>query len=367
MPSEAFSHTGVRDPPPRPGIPDLPRGPLLEDSLMSTAPKKLPTELEESHPSGPGNIPLIAIVGPTASGKSSLAVRLAQRFRGEVLACDSTQVYHGFDIGTGKPNPEERAGVPHHLLDLVEPTFHFTAGEYRLHALTVLQDLRQRARLPILTVGTGLYLRALLEGLAGAPARSEELRVRLESRAETKNLQYLHRILERLDPDAAARIGVRDRPKLIRAIEVCLLTGRPLTELHQEGREKLEGYSPVKIGLNPTRAALYARIEQRVRTMLDRGWLDEVAALVRSGIPAEAKPFDFIGYAELRAHLEHTITFSAATKTIMQSTRHYAKRQMTWFRKEPLVHWLEGFGDDSGVIASAEAIVAENLGKIGAS
>jgi tRNA dimethylallyltransferase len=334
---------------------------------MSTAPKRLLSGLEESHPSGPRNIPLIAIVGPTASGKSALAVRLAQRFGGEVLACDSTQVYRGFDIGTAKPTPEERAGVPHHLLDLVEPSFHFTAGEYRLRALAVLQELRESARLPILTVGTGLYLRALLEGLADAPARSEELRTRLESRAETKNLQYLHRILERLDPESAARIGVRDRPKLIRAIEVCLLTGRPLTELHQAGREKLQGYSPIKIGLSPPRAALYARIEQRVRTMLNRGWLEEVAALVDSGIPSKAKPFDFIGYAELRAHLEGTITLSAATKTITQSTRRYAKRQLTWFRKEPLVHWLEGFGDDAEVMASAEAVVAENSGKAGAS
>jgi tRNA dimethylallyltransferase len=333
---------------------------------MGTAPQRLPEEPGELLPSGPGNTPLVAIVGPTASGKSTLAVRLAQRFGGEVLACDSTQVYRGFDIGTAKPTLEERAGIPHHLLDLVEPDFHFTAGEYRLRAIAVLQDLHQRSRLPILTVGTGLYLRALLEGLADAPARSQELRSRLESRAETKTLHYLHRILERLDPEAAARIGVRDRPKLIRALEVCLLTGHPLTELHQAGREKLEGYSPIKIGLSPPRAALYARIEQRVRAMLDRGWLDEVAALVRSGVPAQAKPFDFIGYAELRAHLDRTITLSAATKAIAQATRRYAKRQMTWFRKEPLVHWLEGFGDDASAIASAEAIVSENLGKVGA-
>jgi tRNA dimethylallyltransferase len=305
--------------------------------------------------------PLVAIVGPTASGKSTLGVRLARRFGGEVLACDSTQVYRGFDIGTAKPAPEEREGVPHHLLDLVDPGFAFTAGEYRVRAIAVMDDLCRRSRLPVLTVGTGLYLRALLEGLADAPARSEKLRVRLEGLADEHDLQYLHRVLQRLDPEAAARIGRRDRPKMIRAIEVCLLTGRPLTEVHQAGRARLEGYAPVKIGLHPPRPALYDRIERRVHAMLERGWLEEVAGLMRSGVAPDAKPFDFIGYSELRAHLEGTITLAAATKAISQATRHYAKRQLTWFRKEPLVHWLPGFGDDPAIASSAEQLVAAQL------
>ena len=307
--------------------------------------------------SGHDSLPLIAIVGPTASGKSSLAVALARKLGGDVLACDSTQVYRGFDIGTAKPTMEERDGVPHHLLDLVAPSFPFTAGEYRTRAAAVLQDLRQRSRLPILTVGTGLYLRALLEGLSDAPARSEQLRARLEAGADARSLQYLHRVLRRLDPEAALRIGSRDRPKMIRAIEVCLLTGRPLSEVHRSGRTPLEGYHPIKIGLQPPRAALYERIERRTRTMLDRGWLDEVSGLVRSGVPQDSKPFDFIGYSELQAHLEGTVTLSAATKAIAQSTRRYAKRQLTWFRKEPLVHWLPGFGDDPAVVAAAEKFV----------
>jgi tRNA dimethylallyltransferase len=325
---------------------------------MSTAPKLTPDQFEEPAGMGRDSLPLVAIVGPTASGKSSLAVALARKLNGDVLACDSTQVYRGFDIGTAKPTQEERGGVPHHLLDLVDPTFPFTAGEYRVRAVSVLADLRQRARLPILTVGTGLYLRALLEGLADAPARSEELRARLEAGANAHSLQYLHRVLRRLDPEAALRIGSRDRPKMIRAIEVCLLTGRPLSEVHRSGRTPLEGYYPIKIGLQPPRAGLYDRIEQRTRTMLDRGWLEEVAGLVRLGVPQNSKPFDFIGYSELHAHLEGTVTLAAATKAIAQSTRRYAKRQLTWFRKEPLVHWFPGFGDDPAILAAAEKLVA---------
>ena len=328
---------------------------------MSAAPKLSSDQSEEPVRIGRDSIPLIAIVGPTASGKSSLAVALARKIKGEVLACDSTQVYRGFDVGTSKPTSEERGGVPHHLLDLVDPDFTFTAGEYRARAIEVLGDLRKRARLPILTVGTGLYLRALLEGLADAPARSEELRARLEAGANTRSLQYLHRVLRRLDPEAALRIGSRDRPKLIRAIEVCLLTGRPITEVHRSGRTPLEGYHPIKIGLQPPRAALYDRIERRTRTMIERGWLDEVARLVGSGVREDSKPFDFIGYSELRAHLGGTVTLAAATKAITQATRRYAKRQVTWFRKEALVHWLPGFGDDPAIVAAAEKIAKGKL------
>lgn len=295
---------------------------------------------------------LVAVVGPTASGKSALGVWLAERLGGEVVACDSTQVYRHFDIGTAKPAPEERRGIPHHLMDLLEPHELFTAGEYRRRALAVLEDLCRRERLPIFTVGTGLYLRALLEGLADAPTRSESLRARLGARARRRGPEYLHRLLARLDPAAARRIARRDTPKLVRAIEVCLLTAKPITEVHRAGRQRLEGFAPVKIGLMPRRSELYQRIGKRVEAMLARGWLNEVKDLVARGVPATAKPFEFIGYRELRAHCARESSLLEAVQAIERATRHYAKRQITWFRKEPGVEWFEGFGDDPEISAA---------------
>ncbi len=290
--------------------------------------------------------PLVVLVGPTAAGKSALGVWLAQRLGGEVVCCDSTQVYRYFNIGTAKPTAEEQGGIPHHLMDLLEPHELFTAGEYRRRALAVLEDLRRRERLPIFTVGTGLHLRALLEGLADAPARSEELRARLGAHARRRGPEYVHRLLARLDPAAAKRIAPRDTPKLVRAIEVCLLAGKPITEIHRAGRQRLEGFAPLKVGLMPRRSELYQRIARRVEAMLARGWLDEVKDLLPRGIPPTAKPFEFIGYRELRAHCAGELSLPQAVKAIEQATRHYAKRQITWFRKEPGVRWFEGFGDD---------------------
>ena len=267
--------------------------------------------------------PLVVIVGPTASGKSALALWLAKRWGAEVLACDSTQVYRGFDIGTAKPTAAERGLVRHHLLDLVEPQALFTAGEYRKCAQAALEEIRRRSRIPIVVAGTGLYLRALLEGLADAPVRSEALRARLVARAERRGSAYLHRVLSRLDRSAAKRIAPRDMPKLVRAIEVSVLAGKPITEVHLFGRARLQGFAPIRVGLNPPRAALYERIGRRVQSMLDQGWVDEVRALLAAGVPR-----------------------TAMVAAIEQATRHYAKRQLTWFRKEPDVRWYSGFGDD---------------------
>jgi tRNA dimethylallyltransferase len=290
--------------------------------------------------------PLIAVVGPTASGKSALGVWLAGQFGGEVLACDSTQLYRGFDIGTAKPGLAERHGIPHHLIDALTPIEEATAGRYRQMALVVLQDLRLRGKLPILTVGTGLYLRALLEGLAEAPQRSIELRERLRASAEERAPHYLHRLLKRLDPEAAGKIAPPDEQKLIRAIEVCVLARRPVSEVHRAGRTPLEGWRALKIGLMPPREGLYARIHARTDAMLAQGWMEEVRGLLASPSPGNAKPFDFIGYRELREVLRGEKTLENARVAIQQSTRRYAKRQMTWFRKDPAIHWFTGFGDD---------------------
>lgn len=301
----------------------------------------------------PSMLPLVAILGPTASGKSSLAVSLAERLGGEVIACDSTQVYRGFDIGTAKPSAAERRGVAHHMIDLLAPSEVFTAGEYRKRALEVIADLRRRYRLPIFTVGTGLYFRALMEGLADAPTRSEQLRARLNAIGAKRGAAHLHKILRRLDPVAAERISANDRQKVVRALEVCLVAGRPLTELHRAGRQGLQGYAALKIGLNPPRQALYERIERRVGLMLESGWSQEVAALIAQGAPKTAKPFEFIGYRELSAHAESGQPLSDTIEAIAQATRRYAKRQLTWFRREPGVYWLAGFGDAPETLSAA--------------
>ena len=299
---------------------------------------------------------LIVILGPTASGKSALGIDLAERLGGEVLVCDSTQVYRHFDIGTGKVPAAEQRGIPHHLVDLVEPAEVFTAGEYRRRALAVLEDMRRRGKLPIITAGTGLYLRALLEGLADAPERSEGLRDRLRKRAAKHGPLHLHRVLARMDKEAAARIAPRDAQKIIRAIEIRKIAGKPVGEIHRGGRSALAGFEIRKIGLQPPRDALYARINARVEAMIAAGWADEVRDLIDSGVLADAKPFQFIGYSDLRACVagkSGSRTIAEAIPLIQQATRRFSKRQVTWFRKEPDVHWLPGFGDDPKILAAA--------------
>ncbi len=306
-------------------------------------------------------LPLVAIVGPTASGKSMLGTWLAERLGGEVVACDSTQLYKGFDIGTAKPSPAERREIPHHLMDVLTPEQDATAGGYRQMAISILNDLRERERVPVFTVGTGLYLRALLEGLADVPQRSEQLRARLRAGIESHSPGHLHRVLQRLDAEASRKIAQTDEQKLIRAVEVCLLAKRPLSEVHRSGRVPLAGWRPLKIGLMPPREALYERIHARTDAMLAHGWLDEVRALLGGGLPENAKPFDFIGYRELRAVLRGSMKMEQAGNAIQQATRRYAKRQMTWFRKEAGVHWCEGFGDDPQTQSQSLKWLTESL------
>jgi len=298
--------------------------------------------------------PLVVILGPTASGKSALGMFLADELGGEIAVCDSTQAYRHFDIGTAKPRAEELQRIPHHLLDLCEPTEEFTAGDYLRRSRQALEEISRRGNLPIVTAGTGLYLRALLEGLSPLPPRSPELRARLQESADERGDGYLHRLLQRVDPQSARDISPQDTPKLVRALEVFFVARRPRSELFGEGRARLEGYAVERIGLLPDRSALYARIEARVEKMLEAGWLEEARRL-RERWGDAAKPFSFIGYKQLAAHLRGEVSLGDAVKQIKQETRNFAKRQFTWFRKELGVNWLAGFGDDSALQAEALA------------
>lgn len=308
-----------------------------------------------------GTLPLlVALHGATASGKSSLAVELAERFSGEIVSCDSVAVYREMEIGTAKPSAEERARVPHHMLDVVSPDQPYTAGDYSRDARAALDAITGRHRLSIVAGGTGLYLRALLDGLFPGPQRSEELRERLRELERKRGGNYLARILRRLDPVSADRIHPNDVPKLIRAIEVTLAARQPMSVAWQAGRNPLQGYRILRLGLDPPRAALYTRIDQRAEEMFARGLVKETEQLLaRYG--AECRPLSSLGYKQAAMLLHGEISLEEAIAATQQGHRNYAKRQMTWFRREPDVHWLNGFGDDPGIAAQARDCVEEAL------
>lgn len=285
-------------------------------------------------------------MGPTASGKSDLALFLAEAFSGEIVNYDSVQIFRHLNIGTAKPGAEELSRIPHHMIDIREPTEIYTAGDYQRDARNVLCDIRERHKLPILVGGTGFYLRALTEGLFNGPKRSMYWRNRLEMLAEQKGRGYVHGLLKRLDPIAAARIGVRDKPKMIRALEVRLETGKALSEhLQERPRQPLTGFDVHSVGLNPDRGELYRRIDERVQHMLDAGLVEEVRGLLERGIPPSAKPFEAIGYRHVIADLNSCSPREETIRIIQRDTRRYAKRQMTWFRKQADVTWFDGPGD----------------------
>jgi tRNA dimethylallyltransferase len=299
---------------------------------------------------------LVVVLGPTASGKTALSLAIGRRFPSEIVNCDSVAMYREFEIGTAKPTAEERAEVPHHLLDCVDPTAYVTAGEYARQARQVIAEIKQRKRLPIVSGGTGLYLRALLEGLFPGPQRSEELRDRLRVRAQERGAEHLHRILRRLDAAAAARIHANDAPKMIRAIEVCLAARRPMSELFEQGREPLRGFRILRLGLNPERSALYRRIDERAAKMFGAGLIEETRRLIaRYG--DQARPLGSLGYRQAAQFLRGELDRESAVRAAQQAHRNYAKRQMTWFRREPDVHWLEGFGDDAAIQKSVLEII----------
>jgi tRNA dimethylallyltransferase len=304
---------------------------------------------------------LVVVLGPTASGKTALSLELAERFNGEIVNCDSVAMYREFDVGTAKPTFAERARVPHHLLDCVAPTSNMTAGEYARQARQVLAEIKAQGRLPIIVGGTGLYLRALLEGLFPGPQRSEELRDRLRERANIRGPNYLHRILTRLDHAAAEKIHANDAPKLIRAIEVCLASRQKMTTLWQQrGRDPLRGFRILRFGLDPDRQTLYSRINLRAQQMFDNGLVEETKRLIEK-YGDTGGPLSSLGYKQAVQFLEGKLTREQALHAAQQAHRNYAKRQMTWFRREPDAHWLRGFGDDVQIQKEAATKVASHL------
>jgi tRNA dimethylallyltransferase len=309
----------------------------------------------------PYHEPLVVVVlGPTASGKTALSLTIARRFRGEIVNCDSVAMYRDFEIGTAKPKAAERSEIPHHLLDCVDALAEVSAGEYARQARQVLAEIVQRANLPVVSGGTGLYLRALLEGLFAGPQRSEDLRGRLRNRAERRGVRYLHRILQRFDVSAANRIHANDVPKVIRAIEVCLASRQPMTELWRQGREPLGGFRILRLGLNPQRELLYARINQRAAKMFDQGLIAETQRLLeRYG--EQARPLASLGYKQAMQFLQGELDRESALAAAQQAHRNYAKRQMTWFRREADVQWLAGVGDDPAIQAEGIARVEQQI------
>lgn len=297
----------------------------------------------------------VLLLGPTGSGKTTLSLALGEKFSGEIVSCDSVAVYRGMDLGSAKPTPAERARLPHHLIDIANPDEPFTAGEYSRRARAAVREISQRGHLPIVTGGTGLYLRALTEGLFAGPARHEEIRDRLRSSSARHGAAWLHRLLSRLDPSSAARIHANDAPKLIRAIEVCLSARKPLSQVlatPETKNDPLTGFRLLRIGLNPPRAALYERLNARCAAMFSAGLVDETRTLLTHYGPVKA--LDSLGYRQALQLIRGEVDLSQAIALAQQGHRNYAKRQLTWFRREPQVHWIESFGDD--LAAQSQAI-----------
>jgi tRNA dimethylallyltransferase len=306
---------------------------------------------------------LVVILGPTASGKTALSLALAKEFDGEVVNCDSVAVYREFDIGTAKPSLAERAQAPHHLFDYVDPSQEMTAGEYARQARQILSEIKARHHLPIVVGGTGLYLRALLEGLFPGPQRWEELRERLRERAANRGAAHLHKILARIDSAAAQKIHANDAAKLIRAIEVCLASRQKMSELWQKGRDPLRGFRVVRLGLDPERGALYGQINSRAAKMFVQGLIEETKWL-REKHGDDARPLQSLGYKQAAQFLRGELTMEQAIQLAQQGHRNYAKRQMTWFRREPEVTWLKGFGDDVEIQRAAAEFVRTSFPRI---
>jgi tRNA dimethylallyltransferase len=316
-----------------------------------------PTEMSPS--------PVIAIVGPTSVGKSALAIALSHRFGGEIINCDSTAVYRGFDIGTDKVPTAAREGIPHHLIDIVDPTDEYTAAHYARDAARVIREIQGRGALPFVVGGTGLYYRALTRGLFPGPGRDLAVRARLEGIASRRGSEFLHRMLARRDPESGRRVQPRDLKRIVRALEVFLLTGRPLTAHFADTTSPIAGMPVVAVALTLPAAQIAERVTRRVDLQFDGGLLDEIKQLIARGVPETARPFGGLVYRQAIEHL-HGVRDEAATRALIaQENRRYARRQLIWFRKEPNLQWFDGPGDSPRTLAAVGQLLNDRLKEIG--
>jgi len=300
---------------------------------------------------------VVAILGPTATGKSALALAVAGRYDGEIINCDSTAVYRGFDIGTDKIAPADRRGIPHHLIDIVDPTDEYTAAQYARDAAAIIRDVHARGRLPVLAGGTGFYFRALTRGLFPGPGRNAALRQRLESIAERRGVAFLHRLLRKVDPESARRIQPRDLKRLVRALEVFYLTGRPLTAHFADTASPIADLDVLAVGLRLPAALIAERVTRRVDDQFARGLLDEIRTMLARGIPETARPFGGLVYRQALEHLHGVRDEDSTRALIVQENRRYARRQLIWFRKEPNLSWFDGPGESSAIAAAVMHLI----------
>lgn len=306
--------------------------------------------------------PGIAILGPTASGKTHLALALAGQFRGEIVSCDAFQVYRDMNIGTAKILPHERAGIPHHMLDLRDPGEDFSAGDYLRLARKAIRAIHEHGHLPFVVGGTGFYLRALIDGLFLGPSRSEELRIRMRKIIQRKGPKILHRSLQRVDPESADRIAETDAERIIRAYEVYLASGKPISWWQQQPRDALEGFRWLKIGIHIPRDQLYQRIDRRAEEMFQHGFLEEVEQLMKR-FPKDSNAFKAIGYRQALEYFNGTLTLAQTIEETKKQSRRYAKRQLTWFRADPEIAWLDSGMDLTELQAKAANLIEEFLKK----
>jgi len=306
---------------------------------------------------------IIAVLGPTATGKSALALAIAERFGGEIVNCDSTAVYRGFDIGTDKIAPADRRGIPHHLIDIVEPTDEYTAAQYARDAAAAIRGIHARGKLPILAGGTGFYFRALTRGLFPGPGADAGLRRRLEAIAARRDGTFLHRMLRRVDRLSADRIQPRDLKRLVRALEVFFLTGRPLTAHFADTASPIADLEVLPIALGLPAAQISDRVTRRVDEQFERGLLDEIRALLARGIPETARPFGGLVYRQALEHL-HGVRDEAATRALIaQENRRYARRQLIWFRKEPNLIWFDGPGESAPTVMAVMRLIEDYVAR----